>query len=254
MARLNGLLMFINSYIFINFVFYFVFYFFIFIWKDQVFHGLLSIIYLLQCEPTSQFTCSTDAACVDIKCRCDNKIDCEDESDEEDCQLLVPGSNYKKSRPPPPIGKGIDIVLDIGMSQVDNFQELDSLYGIQFSLVARWKDARLAFSNLRQKYTDNRLGETEQSLIWTPTIQFEFGVGDHGFGVKYGATIIVEKGSEGTAMSIENIHEGKTYLGSENNLTMIQLFKLQHSCVFELKNYPFDQQTCELKVRTYAFT
>ena len=148
---------------------------------------------LLQCDPVSQFTCSTDAACKDIKCRCDNKIDCIDESDEEDCQLLVLGSNYKKSHPPPPIGQQIEIVLDILVSQLDDIQELDSLYGIQFSLVARWKDARLDFSNLRTTDSDNKLGEYEESLIWTPPLQFEYGTGDQDFGVTHGATIIVEK-------------------------------------------------------------
>ena len=165
--------------------------------------------------------------------------------------MLVLGSNYKKSRPPPPIGQRINISLDIFVSQLDDIQELDSLYGIQFSLVARWKDARLDFSNLRKTDSENKLGEYEESLIWTPPLQFEYGIGDHDFGVTHGATIIVEKRSEGTAMPMENIHEGKTYSGSHNNLSMIQLLKFQHSCIFNLRNYPFDRQTCKLQVNTH---
>ena len=42
-----------------------------------------------------EFTCS-DGQCIDINSRCDQIVDCRDESDEEDCRLLVLKKGYKK--------------------------------------------------------------------------------------------------------------------------------------------------------------
>ena len=43
-----------------------------------------------------EFTCS-DGQCIDINSRCDQIVDCRDESDEEDCRLLVLKNGYKKN-------------------------------------------------------------------------------------------------------------------------------------------------------------
>ena len=43
-----------------------------------------------------EFTCS-DGQCIDINRRCDQIVHCRDESDEEDCRLLVLKNGYKKN-------------------------------------------------------------------------------------------------------------------------------------------------------------
>ena len=42
-----------------------------------------------------EFTCS-DGQCIDIARRCDQIVHCRDESDEQDCKLLVLKKGYKK--------------------------------------------------------------------------------------------------------------------------------------------------------------
>ena len=46
-----------------------------------------------------QFTCNS-GQCVRMEDRCDQLADCRDESDKEDCQLLVLRKGYKKNIPP----------------------------------------------------------------------------------------------------------------------------------------------------------
>ena len=50
-----------------------------------------------------EFTCN-DGSCVSMEVRCDDKTDCEDQSDEDDCLLIKPNSQYKKALVPHPGG------------------------------------------------------------------------------------------------------------------------------------------------------
>ena len=47
----------------------------------------------------NEFTCS-DGQCINIKSRCDQKINCRDKSDEQDCRLLILEDGYNKVVPP----------------------------------------------------------------------------------------------------------------------------------------------------------
>ena len=139
------------------------------------------------------------------------------------------------------------IKLDFAVKQVENIQELQSLYGIQFYLTAIWKDSRLKFSDLRPDLTQNQLSDSEESMIWTPPLVFEKTLGTHLFGIEHGAKIQVERKYVGEPMPIMNLHEGTWYDGSNSSLTMFQYFKFDHNCHFKLNDYPFDSQHCELK-------
>ena len=46
-----------------------------------------------------EFTCD-DGQCIDISTRCDQIVDCQDESDEQGCQLVILDKGYKAKVPP----------------------------------------------------------------------------------------------------------------------------------------------------------
>ena len=48
----------------------------------------------------------------------------------------------------------------------------------------------------------------------------------------------------------EEVDEREIFEGSENTLTMNQTYTHQFQCLFDLRNYPFDRQTCSIEMAT----
>ena len=72
-------------------------------------------ITLTGCSDT-EFTCK-DGSCISMDERCDDKTDCSDETDEDECSLVKPNTQYKKELVPPPrsnsLRLGVNIIVDI---------------------------------------------------------------------------------------------------------------------------------------------
>ena len=49
---------------------------------------------------------------------------------------------------------------------------------------------------------------------------------------------------------VEEVNEREIFKGSENTLTMDQTYTHQFQCIFDLRNYPFDRQTCSIEMAT----
>jgi hypothetical protein len=51
-----------------------------------LFRLLVWIRLKLVCDSSYQWTCPSDGTCIDVRRRCDGRVDCRDNSDEIDCQ------------------------------------------------------------------------------------------------------------------------------------------------------------------------
>jgi hypothetical protein len=98
------------------------------------------------CFP-NQFTCN-NGFCIDLKQRCDNLMDCEDKSDELDCQYVVFDSGYLKHLIPTDESGTQPIFINVTLKTFPNIDSVGLQFTADFYLNMRWYDSRLTFHNL----------------------------------------------------------------------------------------------------------
>ena len=159
-------------------------------------------------------------------------------------------SQYRKSYvPKPPNGlEKLDVGIHITVQTIDSIQELKSSYQIRLIMGIAWKDTRLMFLNLRPNERSNIVkGDTARSL-WIPPLEIPGALSDYNLDYEEKSSLLIDKESDGTHAKTNILHEGMQYDGSLNSVMLIKQLKVTHSCIFELKNYPFDIQLCKMEV------
>ena len=128
---------------------------------------------LSTCSQT-EFTCN-DGSCLDMKYRCNGKLDCQDGSDEVDCTILLPNIGYDKMIIPVGANEAKFILkLSIIIRDITKVDEIDKVFKVRFDYVKKWKDHNMRFKNLLETSDDNlnQLNEDEKDMIWFPYTVF----------------------------------------------------------------------------------
>ena len=61
-------------------------------------------------------------------------------------------------------------------------------------------------------------------------------------------SIVVERKGNGTMTGLEIVDEKEIFEGKANNLVMFQTYTHEFQCIYDLRKYPFDTQTCSIKM------
>lgn len=121
--------------------------------------------------------CSEDEmTCRDTSClhnkeyRCDLEVDCEDGSDEEDCNKIKISKSYKPEISPP--RKNLDnpliVYLYIHLLSIKKFDITNFSFTSEVLVYFIWRDSRLKFLNLQTHTWKNKIN----TKIWEPSVEY----------------------------------------------------------------------------------
>ena len=179
--------------------------------------------------------------------RCDKVFDCEDESDENFCQLVtINQQSYKRKYPPIKQGEKTQIETSIDILSVKDVDELEMKFTAELRVKIKWKDARLSYQNL--KSDGNFLEFDYFDEIWKPPIKFSNTESNTLLLNKDLMSIQILKEGKAKILDDSELYEGMQFKGSENSLYLIGQYQERFHCMFCLANYPFDTQNCSIKL------
>ncbi|XP_071530483.1 uncharacterized protein [Panulirus ornatus] len=191
---------------------------------------------LSPCNHNNHFTCK-DGTCVNMTARCDLTSDCNDWSDEQNCELVSLPEGYLVHLPPqPPINMKLYISFD--NIEVD-LLKMKVRLEINYQLI--WYDTRITFLNLRDDAASNLvMPDTNLKMqVWVPQVDISPTVDyvpfqDH--------IISVSRNTTGQVY-----HNNMMYKGETNPMNLSKLIMPTLRCPFSLKLYPWDEQQCRFR-------
>ena len=179
--------------------------------------------------------------------RCDGVYDCDDHSDEKDCDILgINDNTYRKEEPPVVRGQKTKIETSIIFEEIEHIDELLMQMKVRFRITLQWKDSRLFFRNL--KYEDNMLSEASQKQIWIPTLLFINSVMNIKISANDPKHIKVNRMSDSTERENLGLNEDLYFPGDQNTISLLAQYDEHFRCSFDMHFYPFDVQTCSIKL------
>ena len=198
--------------------------------------------------PDGRFTCN-DGQCILSQKRCDHIADCRDESDEEDCKILVLRKSYRKSSPPISRDNNIDatipanVKINITLKDVSSINEAENEIKVKFTMTIMWYETRAIYHNLKSDKSQNMLEEDDVSQIWTPNLVFQNSKNKENTksGLSKSKLFVLREGS-GIPSEMDIVDEIEIFKGGENPIVTTQSIKFDCQCDYNFLFFPFDTQ------------
>ena len=192
------------------------------------------------CDFGKEFTCSS-GNCIAIERNCDGNVDCADGSDETNCQYIRIPHSYKQTDSP-----STHIYVNASIESIHDINTIEMVLELTQVISFSWFDSRLEFTNLHNG-TLNMVNEELKKQVWTP---FDHVVQENaliGKLFRNDMKLYIEANTPRIAMDPFDAFEDRRYDSTSNAIFATQRSKGSYSCVFQLKTFPFDTQSCQFK-------
>ena len=197
-----------------------------------------------------EFTCN-DGQCISMEERCNQLVDCRDESDEMGCEILILKNGYKKRVPPITATakntvRPVSVSVSIALLKVVAIEEEDHAIQLEFQIVLEWMENRATYHNLKKETYLNALSMEDINRLWLPLVIYtntdQQETTRLGVEWEWRTKVLVQREGELQRSGNEVLHETEIFRGDENSLSMMQSYTHEFQCVYHLTMYPFDTQ------------
>ena len=195
--------------------------------------------------------CCDDGVCIDSELVCDGDWNCDEKSDENNCQLIVTGEGYKKEQPPKQkVLKKYElenVFTSIRVQKIVDINEIDATLTAVFLISLEWNDHRIKFNFLKKDKTKNTVVDSERKNIWYPRLSFYLL--DISEKARYLSTEFHVRRETNGSITTENntTRLNETYYGESNSFIIKHWIQAKFVCDFDsIKQYPFGEQICSI--------
>ena len=199
-----------------------------------------------------EFTCH-DGSCRKMEKRCDGRSNCQDGSDEENCQLIVTFAGYKKFLVPEPVGNENSLIMNISIiiDEIITIDEKNGYFLTKLALIRNWFNPQLKYKNLKKEASKNPMTQDDIEFMWVPwtllnNVKNEDEVKKTE--LRDMMTIIPNKEFKFIKDDKTNIQNTRLFDGSENAINYEVQRTVNFVCNFNMKWYPFDTQNCVIEM------
>ena len=192
------------------------------------------------CDFGKEYTCSS-GQCIGIEKNCDGHVDCADGSDETNCYHIRIPQSYKQINPP-----STHIYVNASIDSIQDIDTIEMVLELTQTIAFSWFDSRLEFTNLHNG-TLNMINDGLESQVWTP---FDQMVYENALIGKFSASemeLHIKANTPPMEMDLSDAFEDRRYDSRFNAITATQRIRGLYDCMFQLKKFPFDTQTCQFK-------
>ena len=136
--------------------------------------------------------------------------------------------------------------VSLTLQKVVAIEEVKYSISFKFKISLMWRENRVTFQNLKAIPTNNLLRGEDVRTLWLPLIIYwntdQEETTRLGEPWEWKTKVMVQRESNFTSNSLDNIDEAELFKGAENSLIMDQTYTHDFQCVFKLHKYPFDSQ------------